>query len=116
MTSLLMTQNEVGLFTATAAFGLGFSGIIPAYVLAVRELFPASEASWRIPTLMLFTGGGMGLGGWIAGLLYDHFGYYAPAFGAGIGSNILNLLLISVLVARQQHHRGRRSGGSLELA
>jgi hypothetical protein len=28
-------------------FGLGFSGIIPAYVLAVRELFPASEASWR---------------------------------------------------------------------
>jgi MFS family permease len=116
MTSLLMTQSEVGLFTATAAFGLGFSGIIPAYVLAVRELFPASEASWRIPTLMLFTGGGMGLGGWIAGLLYDHFGYYAPAFGAGIGSNILNLLLISVLVARQQHHRGRRSGGGLELA
>jgi MFS family permease len=116
MTSLLMTQNEVGLFTATAAFGLGFSGIIPAYVLAVRELFPASEASWRIPTLMLFTGGGMGLGGWIAGLLYDHFGYYAPAFAAGIGSNILNLLLISVLVARQQHHRSRRSGGGFELA
>ncbi|MGB6939007.1 MAG: MFS transporter, partial [Xanthobacteraceae bacterium] len=54
MTSLLLTQTEVGLFTAAAAFGFGFSGIIPAYVLALRELFPAAEASWRIPTLLLF--------------------------------------------------------------
>ncbi|MGC2176801.1 MAG: MFS transporter [Bradyrhizobium sp.] len=103
MTALLLTQNEVGLFTVSAAFGLGFSGIIPAYVLAVRELFPASEASWRIPTLLLFSGGGMGAGGWIAGLLYDHFGYYSPAFTAGIVANILNLLVVSVLVGRQRH-------------
>ncbi|MFZ0764248.1 MAG: MFS transporter [Bradyrhizobium sp.] len=103
MTALLLTQNEVGLFTVSAAFGLGFSGIIPAYVLAVRELFPASEASWRIPTLLLFSGGGMGAGSWIAGLLYDHFGYYAPAFTAGIVANILNLLVVSVLVGRQRY-------------
>ena len=86
-----------------AAFGLGFSGIIPAYVLAVRELFPASEASWRIPTLLLFSGSGMAAGGWLAGLLYDHFGYYAPAFAAGIGANILNLLVVGVLVVRQRY-------------
>ena len=102
MASFLFTQNEAGLFTVAAAFGLGFSGIIPAYVLAVRELFPASEASWRIPTLLLFSGLGMAGGGWLAGLLYDHFGYYAPAFAAGVGANILNLLLIGVLVARQR--------------
>ena len=102
MTSFLLTQNEVGLFTVAAAFGLGFSGIIPAYVLALRELFPASEASWRIPTLLLFSGFGMAAGGWIAGLLYDHFGYYAPAFAAGIGSNILNLMVVGTLVARQR--------------
>jgi hypothetical protein len=29
----------------SAAFGLGFSGIIPAYVLALRELYPASQAA-----------------------------------------------------------------------
>src|ERR1044071_3832976 len=33
MTALLLTQNEAGLFMVAAAFGLGFSGIIPAYVL-----------------------------------------------------------------------------------
>jgi MFS family permease len=102
MTGFLLTQNEAGLFTVAAAFGLGFSGIIPAYVLAVRELFSPSEAAWRIPTFLLFSGFGMASGGWIAGLLYDHFGYYAPAFAAGIGANLLNLLLVGTLVARQR--------------
>jgi len=103
MVFFLFTQNEAGLFTVAAAFGLGFSGIIPAYVLALRELFPASEASWRIPTFLLFSGFGMASGSWLAGLLYDHFGYYAPAFATGVGANILNLLLIGVLVARQRY-------------
>ena len=102
LTAFLFTQDEAGLFTVSAAFGLGFSGIIPAYVLALRELFPAREASWRIPTLLLFSGSGMALGGWLAGLLYDHFGYYAPAFATGIGANIFNLLLVGMLVFRQR--------------
>jgi MFS family permease len=93
----------VGL-TVAAAFGLGFSGIIPAYVLAMRELFPASEAPWRIPTWLLFSGGGMAAGSWLAGLLYNLLGYYAPAFAVGIGANIVNLLIISVLVGRKRHH------------
>jgi MFS family permease len=107
MAGFLLTQNEAGLFTVAAAFGLGFSGIIPAYVLAVRELFPASEASWRIPTLLLFSGFGMAAGGWIAGLLYDHFGYYAPAFATGVGANLLNMLVVGLLVARQRFHAAR---------
>ena len=100
MIAFLLTQNETGLFTVSAAFGLGFSGIIPAYVLTLRELFPAAQASWRIPTLLLFSGSGMAIGGWLAGALYDHFGYYAPAFAAGIGSNILNILIVGTLVMR----------------
>jgi MFS family permease len=103
MTAFLLTQSEAGLLVVSAAFGLGFSGIIPAYVLAVREMFPASQASWRIPTMLLFSGTGMSAGGWIAGLLYDHLGYYAPAFAFGIGTNILNLLMVSVLVGRYRH-------------
>ncbi len=102
MTAFLFTQNEAGLFTVAAAFGLGFSGIIPAYVLALRELYPASEAHWRIPTLLLFTAVGMALGGWLAGLLYDYFGYYAPAFAVGIGANILNILIVGTLVLRSR--------------
>jgi MFS family permease len=95
------TQDEVGLFAVSAAYGLGFSGIIPAYVVAIRDLFPAAEASWRVPTL-LFTGmSGMAFGGWFAGALYDRFGFYAPAFAAGALFNLANLLVIGFLVARQ---------------
>jgi len=102
MVGFLSTQSEAGLFTVSAVFGLGFSGIIPAYVLAVRELFPASEASWRVPTLLLFSGSGMAFGRWLAGAIYDYAGFYAIAFAAGILFNLVHLALISVLVWRQR--------------
>jgi MFS family permease len=99
------TQSEAGLFAISAAYGLGFSGIIPAYVVAIRELFPSAEASWRVPTL-LFTGmSGMAFGGWFAGALYDHFGFYAPAFAAGALFNMANLAVIGFLAARQARRR-----------
>lgn len=101
MVGFLLTQNEAGLFAVSAAFGLGFSGIIPAYVVAVRELFPASEASWRIPTVLLFSGSGMAAGGWLAGAIYDYAGFYAAAFAAGILFNLANLIVVSSLVLRQ---------------
>src|SRR5690348_17845258 len=37
MVGFLATRNEAGLFMVATAFGLGFSGVIPAYVLAVRQ-------------------------------------------------------------------------------
>jgi MFS family permease len=100
--AFLTTQNEAGLFAIAAGFGLGFSGIIPAYVIAIRDLFPSTEASWRVP-LFLFAGmGGMAFGSWFAGSLYDHFGYYAPAFAAGVLFNLGNLVVIGFLLARQR--------------
>jgi MFS family permease len=108
LTALMLTQDEIGLFTVAALWGLGFAGIIPAYVLAIRELFPASEAGWRVPTLLLCSGWGMAAGGWLAGRLYDQFGYYAPAFAAGIAFNIVNFILIAMLVARQRGSRRRQ--------
>ena len=105
MTGFLLTQDEIGLFSISAVFGFGFGGLIPGYVLAVRELFPASEASWRIPT-MLFPGSlGMAAGGWLAGVMYDHFAFYAPAFAVGVLFNLVNLAVIGALVLRHRPMR-----------
>lgn len=104
----LLTQDEVGLFAVATVFGLGFSGIIPAYSVAIRDLFPAAEASWRIPLTLFTAMSGMAFGSWFAGALYDHFGYYAPAFASGVGFNILNLLIVGFLVGRTAS--SRRSG------
>jgi MFS family permease len=107
--AFLLTQNEIGLFAVSAAFGLGFSGIIPSYVVAIRELFPSSEASWRVPTFFFVGMSGMAFGSWLAGELYDTFGFYAPAFGVGVFFNIANLLVVGFLVSRQRE-RGQLIG------
>jgi MFS family permease len=108
MTAFLFTQDEAGLFTVAAAFGLGFAGIIPANILAIRELFPASQAYWRIPLLLLCSGSGMALGGWLPGMLYDRFATYAPAFAAGVGASAINLAIIGTLVSRQRYARAQK--------
>ncbi|HEY1931364.1 MAG TPA: MFS transporter [Acetobacteraceae bacterium] len=105
MTGFLLTQNELGLFIVAGLFGLGFSGLIPAYVLAVRELFPASEAHWRVPVQLLFSGSGMAAGGWLAGWIFDRTGYYAAAFGAGLGFNLANLLIVGLLLMQLRQVR-----------
>ena len=108
--AFLLTQNEVGLFAVSAAFGLGFSGIVPSYVVAIRELFPSSEASWRVPTFFFVAMSGMAFGSWLAGVLYDTFGFYAPAFGVGVLFNIANLVVIGFLVSRQRGSEGQLIG------
>jgi MFS family permease len=100
MTAFLLTQDEVGLYSVSAVFGLAFGGLIPGYILAIREIFPASEASWRIPAVLFPGALGMAAGGWLAGIIHDGYGFYAPAFIAGIAFNLVNLALIGVLLPR----------------
>jgi MFS family permease len=98
ISGFIVTQTEAGLLAVSAAFGLGFSGLIPAYIVAVRQLFPASDASWRIPTLLLTGMSGMAAGSWLAGRLYDYFGFYAPAFATGLIFNLINASLVAALL------------------
>ena len=105
MTAFLLTQDEIGLYSVSALFGLAFGGLIPGYILAIREIYPAAEASWRVPTVLFPGALGMAAGGWLAGLIHDSYGYYAPAFAAGVAFNLVNLMLIGILVPR--HGRPR---------
>jgi MFS family permease len=112
LTAFLLTQDEIGLFTVSALFGLGFSGLVPAYVLTARQFYPAREARWRVPTLLLFSGSGMATGAWAGGALYDMFGYYGPAFFTAISANLLNLVVVATLFLRQHS----QPHGTLKIA
>jgi MFS family permease len=101
LAAFLLTQNEYRLFIVAAAFGFGFSGLVPANILTSRELFPVREAHWRIPALLLCSGTGMATGGWLGGVLYDHFGSYTPAFAAGVAVSMINFTIISILAFRR---------------
>jgi MFS family permease len=103
--AFLLTRDEVGLFAIASAFGLGFSGIIPAYSMAIRDLYPSRQASWRIPTVLMTAMSGMAFGSWFAGKLFDLWLSYRPAFTAGVVFNLANLALILFLVSRTAPRR-----------
>ncbi len=101
----VFTQSEAELFAVAAVFGLGFSGLIPAYILTVRELFPAEQAYWRVPMVFFFGMSGMAMGSWGAGLIYDYTGSYAPAFATGLIANLVNLaILLRLFTWRRRTH------------
>jgi MFS family permease len=100
LAGFLVTQDQTALFAVSAAFGLGLSGLLPAYVIVIRDCYSAQEANWRIPTVMFAGLLGMATGGWGAGLLYDHFGHYLPAFSTGMAFNLLNLIVLLFLISR----------------
>ena len=101
LVAFVFTQDEAGLFAVSAAFGLGFSGIIPAYVVVLRQIYPVEEAAWRVPVWFFSNICGMALGGWLAGYIYDVAGSYSPAFLAGLAFNIANIALIAWMANRQ---------------
>ncbi len=101
----LAVDSLVGMYFVSAAFGLGFAGIVPSYALSIRELFPAHEAGWRIGAVFLGGLSGMALGGWLGGFVYDQTASYLPAFVAGVMFNLVNLVLVGGLLLRSAHTR-----------
>ncbi len=103
--AFMTTQNEAGLFMISAIYGLGFSGIIPSYSVAIRDLYPSADASWRIPCVLFAGMSGMAVGSWWAGALYDFYGHYGVAFASGVAFNALNLAVVGFLVVAQARSR-----------
>jgi len=101
LTGFTLTRDQAALFAVSAAFGLGLSGLLPAYVIVVRDCYPVQEANWRVPTVMFAGLLAMGTGGWGAGLLFDRFASYVPAFGTGLAFNLVNLVVLLFLVSRR---------------
>jgi MFS family permease len=90
----------VSLYVVSAIFGLAQGGLVPAYAVIIRELFPAREAGLRVSLAISTTLAGMALGGWLAGAIYDWTGSYAAALINGIGWNIVNMAIVIWLLQR----------------
>ncbi len=45
-------------------------------------------------------GAGMGIGSWLAGVMFDMTGTYLWAFLAGLGFNVVNLLIVLAIKLR----------------
>jgi predicted MFS family arabinose efflux permease len=99
----MATTDQTALFFVSAVFGAGLSGLLPSYVLVIRECYTVRESNWRVPTVMFAGFLGMATGGWAPGWLFDQFASYGPAFNVGIVFNIANIAVLLLLVGRRHN-------------
>jgi MFS family permease len=101
------------LYIISAMFGLFQGGLVPAYAIIIREAMPASQAATRVGIVILGTVGGMSLGGWMSGVIFDATGSYAAAFMNGLAWNALNVTIITALMLRARRRLIFSSGASV---
>ncbi|WP_071672535.1 MFS transporter [Nioella nitratireducens] len=102
----LPTSGLTPLYIVSLVFGLSQGGIVPSYAIIVREYLPAREAGSRVGFVMMATIGGMALGGWMSGWIFDLTGSYQMAFLNGIAFNLLNMAIIGTILLRSRPRRG----------
>ena len=88
------------LYVISALFGLFQGSIVPMYAIIVREYFAPQEAGTRLGVVLLATLGGMALGGWMSGLIFDLTGSYQAAFLNGLAWNLVNVSIVTWLLFR----------------
>ena len=104
--SYAAVDGLLALYAVSALFGIGYGGISICYPVIVREHLPPAEAGRRLGVVLLFGTLAMGLGGWLAGYLFDWTGSYTPAFLVGAAFNATNLIVVLILITRM------RTGGA----
>ncbi|GAC1555708.1 MAG: MFS transporter [Beijerinckiaceae bacterium] len=101
LTLFLFFDGLGSLYVISALFGLFQGGIVPSYAIIVREMFSPREAGGRLGIVLMATLGGMALGGWMSGLIFDLTGSYRIAFFNGLAWNLLNGSIALWLLLRQ---------------
>jgi len=96
----LLMDGLDALYVVSALFGLFQGGLVPSYAIIVRENYPAGETGSRVGVILMMTLLGMGLGGWMSGVIFDWTGSYAAAFANGVAWNALHALIVLFLIAR----------------
>ena len=96
----LFFDGLFSLYVISALFGLFQGSIVPMYAIIVREYFAPQEAGTRLGIVLLATLGGMALGGWMSGLIFDLTGSYQAAFLNGLGWNLVNVSIVTWLLFR----------------
>jgi MFS family permease len=99
----MATSDQTALFFVSAVFGVGLSGLLPSYVIVIRECYTVRESNWRVPTVMFAGFLGMAAGGWAPGWLFDQFASYGPAFNIGMAFNAANIAVLLFLVSRKHN-------------
>jgi MFS family permease len=95
----LWFDGLTALYVIAAVFGLFQGGIVPMYAVIAREFLPPAQAGGRIGVVIVSTIIGMAAGGLVSGYIFDASGSYRLAFLNGLVWNLVNIALVSWLIA-----------------
>jgi MFS family permease len=98
----LLFDGLTPLYVTSALFGLFQGGIVPMYAIIVRDYFPPRQAGTLVGLVITSSIGGMALGGWMSGAIFDATGSYWQAFANGFLWNVLNIGIVVFLLLRRR--------------
>jgi MFS family permease len=92
--------DPLWLYLLAAFFGFTFSGVMSSILVCVRMMVSVRFAGRAMSIMSFFGWGGMGLGGFVGGYLYDLQNNYFWAFGFAALSGMINLVVLGLFYIR----------------
>jgi len=105
LVGFVFVQDLLGIYTLSLIHGIPYIAIVQGYALILRYVYGPTIAGWRLGVVMLFAMGGMAVGGWLGGAIFDATLSYRSAFQAALAFNLLNLMLLGTLHFAQRRPR-----------
>jgi len=97
LVGFLVVTSLFGIYTLSVIHGIPYIAIVQGYALILRHDYGPGIAGWRLGVVMLFAMGGMAVGGWAGGVIFDATLNYRAAFQAALAFNLLNVMLLGAL-------------------
>jgi MFS family permease len=105
LVGFVFVDSLAGIYTLSVIHGIPYIAIVQGYALILRHLYGPAIAGWRLGVVMLFAMGGMAVGGWLGGAIFDATLSYRSAFQAALAFNLLNVMLLGSLYFMQRRRR-----------
>ncbi len=97
LVGFVFVESLSGVYMLSVVHGIPYIAIVQGYALILRYLYGPAIAGWRLGVVMLFAMGGMAVGGWLGGAIFDATLSYRTAFQAALAFNLLNVMLLGAL-------------------
>ncbi|MEM8768313.1 MAG: MFS transporter, partial [Pseudomonadota bacterium] len=107
-------DGAAGLYLLAAFFGFSYSGVMSSILVCTRMMVTPGYSGRAMSITSFFGWAGMGLGGFLGGVIFDFFGRYEPAFAFAALMGVINLLVLAAFQSRINRHRG--GGAVLSVA
>jgi MFS family permease len=101
-----------GLYLLAVCFGFTYSGVMSSILVCTRMMVSARFAARAMSVTAFFGWGGMGVGGYFAGMLFDRYGDYLWSFSFASGMGVINIAILLLFTLRIA--RARRASNASE--